>query len=509
MRVSRLLGIFLVLLYALAFQGSRALWERDEGRYTQVGLEMLSSGDWWTPHLYYPETTHFTKPPGTYWAIAAAVGVFGHSEWAVRLPNALAFAMSLLSLYCISLRLGYQEKRARWAALIYGTFLLPYLAANAVTTDTLLCAAETLAAWGFVGHYFKGEAHGKQKWIALMWLGFALAFLIKGPPGLLPLLAFAIFLVLRHGTRGLSRLFSLPGVLIFLVLGLGWFISQIIMRPELLSYFLGEETIGRIATDAKGRNGDWLGPFRIYLPTLIVGPFPWIFLLGLPAVGKLRKLFDRVSWSRWKDEDPALFFLLLWFLIPLLVFVLSRSRLPLYLLPLFVPLALLLARLELPGFLGKRPRLASVCLLLWIPALVGFRFAASRVENVNDASRFAAVIRAQQPQPLDEVVFVSARAWYGLGFYLNCRVESVSINQEELGYWHDQRETLRDEIEGDSKTRLYIVMAHRSHDFEENVRGLGFRTIQIAEWGKLRVYRVFPDDDQRGELSAEPAGVGT
>ena len=48
---SAALGWFLLLLlvfaYAMAFQGSRAPWERDEGRDTRMALEMLKSGDWY------------------------------------------------------------------------------------------------------------------------------------------------------------------------------------------------------------------------------------------------------------------------------------------------------------------------------------------------------------------------------------------------------------------------------------------------------------------------------
>ena len=38
-------------------------------------------------------------------------------------------------------------------------------------------------------------------WLAVMWAGFALAFLTKGPPGLLPLLAVVAFDLLTPGPR--------------------------------------------------------------------------------------------------------------------------------------------------------------------------------------------------------------------------------------------------------------------------------------------------------------------
>ena len=87
-------AIAALLLFALAFQGSRALFAPDEGRYTAVALEMLSSGDWIHPRLHQ-EVPHYTKPPLTYWMLATALNLGGSNEWAARAPNALLFSASV------------------------------------------------------------------------------------------------------------------------------------------------------------------------------------------------------------------------------------------------------------------------------------------------------------------------------------------------------------------------------------------------------------------------------
>ena len=135
-----------VLSFALAFQGSRPLWEPDEGRYATVAVHMNRSGDYLVPRLHH-EYPHFTKPPLTYWSIAAAMEAVGESEWALRLPNALAFAATALLVYGIGRRLCPDQ--AVLAATVYATFLLPTIAANIANSDTLLTAFEALAVWGF------------------------------------------------------------------------------------------------------------------------------------------------------------------------------------------------------------------------------------------------------------------------------------------------------------------------------------------------------------------------
>ena len=121
-----------VAAYSLAFQGSRGLWERDEGRYTNVALRMLDKKDFIVPTLS-DEKPHFTKPPLTYWVIAAGVTLLGRNEWGARLGNALAFAGTILVVFAMARRITPQ--RPWLPPLVYATSIFPFAAANIVTTD--------------------------------------------------------------------------------------------------------------------------------------------------------------------------------------------------------------------------------------------------------------------------------------------------------------------------------------------------------------------------------------
>jgi 4-amino-4-deoxy-L-arabinose transferase-like glycosyltransferase len=140
-----------VALFAIvttcAFLGLRGIWDPDEGRYTNVALNMLESGDWLIPRRS-AEVGHWTKPPLTYWAIASSVWALGSTALAARLPSALAHLLCVLLVGRIAHRLV--PGQGTRAALVYAAMLFPFGAAQYVSTDYVLTAMETLAMWAYV-----------------------------------------------------------------------------------------------------------------------------------------------------------------------------------------------------------------------------------------------------------------------------------------------------------------------------------------------------------------------
>jgi 4-amino-4-deoxy-L-arabinose transferase-like glycosyltransferase len=67
-------------------------------------LEDARSGNahWMVPRMF--ETTYLRKPPGVMWAIAASSAVFGETEFAARLPSAIAAMLLVLSVWWFSTR---------------------------------------------------------------------------------------------------------------------------------------------------------------------------------------------------------------------------------------------------------------------------------------------------------------------------------------------------------------------------------------------------------------------
>ncbi len=189
--------VALLCLMAFAFQGTRGIWEPDEGRYSSAGINMHESGDWLIPTID-GEHPHLTKPPMTYWALAASFAALGHNEWAARLPSALAYIGTGLFVFGLGRRLC--PRRPWLPALVWGLSFAPAIASNIVSTDPLLVLFETAAMYAFVEAWSR-EGADARRWFVLMWLAWGLAFMTKGPPGLLPLFAMMLYLGVHDRPR--------------------------------------------------------------------------------------------------------------------------------------------------------------------------------------------------------------------------------------------------------------------------------------------------------------------
>ncbi len=454
--------VAVVIAASFLFIGARGLWEPDEGRYVTVGLQMLRTGDWINPQLHH-EQPHMTKPPLTYWLIASGVSLLGRNELATRLPGAISLAVLAGCAAAMARRVAKGNVGA--SAVMMATSALPFFASNIVTTDTLLAAMEGVAMTGFVlawrrldspqphsphGEVTTGAFH--RGWLWLMWVGFGLAFLTKGPPGLLPLMAVIAVVAWHDRWRGLFQLFFTPGLLVGLAIGLWWFAVILIRNPDMMNYFLRHEVVGRVMTDEHGRNPEWYMAF-MYIPILIGGLLPWAVEWWPnpqrpPYAGGIRSAFG----------SPELRLLILWVLLPLIVFMLARSRLPLYVVPLMLPLVLLTARRVPADWIRWRQTQAAI--LIVVVGLLGVRFWLGHSSLGRDSREVARKIDV--PADLREVVFVGSRAWYGLSLYLDTEIETMPV------------EELADELAEREGTVLMVMPEEHAEDLLTLVQQSGW-----------------------------------
>lgn len=317
-------AVLCLVLFSLFFGlGNRGLNEPDEGRYAGAGYEMYATGDWLVPRLNGIE--HLSKPPVTYWLIAASMHAFGVNEFAARLPAAFGALGALLAVY-VMVRCAQGETAALWAVVVLLTTGLFFAVARLITTDMLLTGFITGGIACLWCWYNTGQR--RAGWLVGFYLSLALAFLTKGPVGLLiPVFAVA-GLRWRNPALSLRRMHWGKGLLLFTVVAFPWFIAVALREPELWHYFLVRETVERMASGVHGRSE----PFWFFFAVLPVTATPWTSLLPVTwtlrdATGRTRDLARMCAG---------------WVLLSLGLFTASRSKLVTYMLPLVPPLAVLI-----------------------------------------------------------------------------------------------------------------------------------------------------------------------
>ncbi|RSK43426.1 ArnT family glycosyltransferase [Hymenobacter perfusus] len=345
----RWLWIFVLVLGA-AFGAQLGSWgplESSEARYSEIGREMLTGQDWLHPQLL--GIYHFHKPPLTYWLTAAGLGLFGENTLGVRLLPVLAVLLQVVLVYGLGLLLFRQDRaRALAAAVIYGTLPVVLISALNVTTDAYLATLELAAAYGILRYYHQGGT----RWLYLFWIGLGLAFLTKGPVGFILPLMVVIGHYFRQGQA--KRPFTLHhavGFGLFVLVGLSWYLYLMAENPAFVRYFLVEHTVERFANAATFNRSK---PWWFYLVLAPATSLPWAVALVVRAV--------RTPWSTVPREWRNV--LIFWVIVPLLFFSLSKSKLLLYVLPIFPGVVLLTVY-----YLG---RCTEAVLLRWYVGIVAF-----------------------------------------------------------------------------------------------------------------------------------------
>src|SRR6266545_2151647 len=153
-----------------------SIWDANEAFYAETPREMIESGNYLAPQFnYHPRPQ---KPPLTYWLVLASYKIFGISEFAVRMPGALASIGTLIFTYLIG-RALFSPVAGVLAAAILGTTIRFYILARRLPIDILLLFWLTGAAYYLI-RSLQRSAPSWKTW-APLYLFLSLGFLTKGP----------------------------------------------------------------------------------------------------------------------------------------------------------------------------------------------------------------------------------------------------------------------------------------------------------------------------------------
>lgn len=308
----------------------RALFKPDEGRYADIPLAMLQTGDWITPRLN--GLKYFEKPPLQYWATAIAFKVFGPDEWTARLWTAgLGFLGIFFSAWAAA-RLWPQQSRLRSVLLLASAWGY-FAGAQILTLDMGLSFFLNTAVFAFLLAMRAAPQSGPERnWMLLAWAAMALALLSKGLVGLvLPALTLTAYMLVQRDWRPLKRLHWCSGSALFLLIAAPWFVLVQQANPEFFNFFFIREHFQRFVLPDHDRQGPWW----FFIAVLALGMLPWASLIP-------RAL--RAAWQARDNGFNADRFLVLWALVTLVFFSVSQSKLPAYILPILPALQVLLSR---------------------------------------------------------------------------------------------------------------------------------------------------------------------
>jgi 4-amino-4-deoxy-L-arabinose transferase-like glycosyltransferase len=450
----------LALVLGFGFQGSRGLYESTEGRYAEAAREMIETGDWLVPQLDYEP--HWSKPPLTYWAVAGGMLALGENDWGARLAPALAYLITVWAVFALG-RSMWGRSTAVAGTLVYATTPLAVLGAAAVSTDPILAMWEALAALAYWRALAARDARASGRSIVLFWLFLGLGFLTKGPPALLTLLAVLIFHGWWRATgRNALRLASLPGLLLFAGVGLGWYVVVASREQGLLAYLLRREVVDRVASARFHRNAAWYQAFLVILLPFVLGLGAWLgFVPRLWRAWRARLAGS--SWPRELGRREALLFCLIWMLAPLAVLCFSKSRLPLYVLPFLPAAALVVGRgLTSTGLLDRRRSRPVIVALASAVVLLAGKGIAARIETASDI-RPVAVELTRVGGGSPSVYAYELDQEYGLMFYLRGRM--VRVSRDPASPWARMglSQFLAD-LEDSSRSEPAYAVAHRRAD---------------------------------------------
>jgi len=314
--------------------GQFGLIGADEPRYAQVAREMLDRHDWITPTL--GGRAWLEKPPLYYWQAMLVYSVIGVSDIAARIPSALDATLLVVAIYLFfrRFRRGVEVDAALITASCAGT--IGY--ARAASMDMPLTAAFAigmLAWWAF-------RETGRRIYLAVFYACMAMATLAKGPVA--PFLAAVVILVFTSAFRdwrSVLKMLWLPGILLFLLIALPWYIAVQIANPQFFREFILEHNLARFSSNLYHHPE----PFWYYIPVTALALVPWVVFVAAAFWESLRTWWNERKPTRPEPDMELQFrvFLCCWLLVPVFFFSISQSKLPGYILPVVPAGAILLA----------------------------------------------------------------------------------------------------------------------------------------------------------------------
>lgn len=310
----------------------------DETRYVSMARDMFHSKDFLT--LYLNGEYFFEKPPLYFWGECLSFALFGKvNEFTARFPVALYGTLSTLLVYftgkkIISRRYGFIS------ALILATTLEFVMLAKFAILDIVVTTCIGFSVmFGFLTQFVNDKNKKYMWWLFYIFSG--LAVMAKGIPGFVVPFAVMFFVTLYNKTfkQIFKPQYILPGFVLFFLIVLPWHIVMLKMHdPLFFNEYIMKHHINRFFSSSEI---DREQPFYFYFVTVLWGLIPWVFSGIAVGITKL-KTFKNIAVSELNNSQKFMMFNIIAFIVTMLFFSSSSTKLITYILPVYIFTAFIL-----------------------------------------------------------------------------------------------------------------------------------------------------------------------
>lgn len=326
------LGLLIVCYFIFFFNiGNYPLMDVDETRYVSMARDMFHCKDFLT--LYLNGEFFFEKPPLYFWGECLSFAIFGKvTEFTARFPVALYGTLSTLLLYFTGKKIVSRRFGVISALILATTLEFVILAKFAILDIVVTTCVGFSVMFGFLTQFVQDKNKEYMWWLFYIFSG--LAVMAKGIPGFVVPFAVMFFVTIANKTfkQVFKPQYILPGFLLFFLIVLPWHLIMFkIHDPLFFHEYIIKHHIERFLNSNEINREQ---PFYFYILTVLWGLVPWIFSAIAVGITKLKSI-KKFNVTELSNPQKYLLFNAIAFVVTMLFFSSSSTKLITYILPVY------------------------------------------------------------------------------------------------------------------------------------------------------------------------------
>ncbi len=313
--------IFIAILAAtffIPFLGRVHLFDWDEVNFAECSREMIRMNDY--SRVYINFKPFWEKPPMFFWMQSTAMKIFGVTEFAARLPNAICGIITLIVVFICGNKI-YDKKFGMLWALAFGGSLFPNMYFKSGIIDPWFNLFTFLSLYNFILYHWARNGFDKDRlkknpiyYVAWSGIFMGLAVLTKGQVSLMVfLLSLGVYFIYNRFRFYFNWWHAILFLIIATAVTATWYGYETIKNgPSFVSEFFKYQ-YRLFTTHDAGQKGF----FGYHFIVLLIGCFP-ASLLAIPS-------FFKTNYTSAYDKDFKKWMQILFWVVTIL-FTIVQSR---------------------------------------------------------------------------------------------------------------------------------------------------------------------------------------